>query len=261
MIAGCAGPGRPAPVSVLNSQHEAAIADKPISYTVKAGDTLYAIAWFSGNDYTDIARWNSLSKPYVIHPGQTLRLQAPPRVSKKQQSVNNMTGPTRLKKQEKSIDQGDSKAYCDCKPDVNKSSKPKKVTQKIIKGFPKRVDKWIWPAKGKAELANKTNQATQAGIDIYANHGSSIVAAAAGKVVYAGNALRGYGNLIIIKHTDSLLSAYAHNDRILVSERDWVKAGQEIGKMGNTGTTSVKLHFEIRYRGKSVDPIKYLPKK
>merc|ERR1712000_262612 len=117
----------------------------------------------------------------------------------------------------------------------------------------KRVEHWQWPANGKFEQTQNGAEAGVNGIDIFAPKGSDVVAAAAGKVVYSGNALRGYGNLIIIKHTESFLSAYAHNESIVVSERDWVSAGQEIAKMGDTGTTRVKLHFEIRFRGKAVE--------
>ena len=99
------------------------------------------------------------------------------------------------------------------------------------------------------------------GIDIGGSRGQAVNAAADGRVVYAGNALRGYGNLIIIKHNDDFLSAYAHNDSILVKDQQEVKAGQQIAKMGNTGTNDVKLHFEIRYKGKSVDPTRYLPRR
>ena len=255
----CAGPERPAPVVVLNSQHYPEQEEKLTRYTVKAGDTLYAIAWYTGHDYRDIAEWNSLPKPFNIYPGQTLNLQPSRRVSKNPRSVNNTTGQTREQKPKMSIDQKDSQAYCECESDVNN---PKGLVGKPPKnGFPQRVERWVWPANGQVKLSNSNSQATSTGVDIYANQGSKVVAAAAGKVVYAGNALRGYGNLIIIKHTESFLSAYAHNDQILVSERDWVDAGQEIGKMGSTGTNSVKLHFEIRYRGKAVEPMKYLPNK
>ena len=256
-LVSCAGPERPAPLVVLNSQHYPEAEKKLTNYTVKAGDTLYAIAWYTGNDYRDIAKWNSLSEPYNIYPGQSLNLQSSERVLKKLRTVNNTTGQTSKHKPKMSIDQKDSQAYCNCESDVNNTkgvvSKPK------INGFPQRVEKWIWPAQGRIELSNSNGQTTQTGVDIYSNQGSEVVAAASGKVVYAGNALRGYGNLIIIKHTESFLSAYAHSDLILVSEREWVSAGQEIAKMGDTGTTRVKLHFEIRFRGKAVEPMKYLP--
>ena len=259
LLSGCAGPNRAAPVVVLNSQHYPKELANETEYTVQAGDTLYAIAWYTGNDYMDIAQWNSLAQPYNIYPGQQLSLVPPKVVVKKTSTVKKLTGTTTKQKTKKSIDQKDSQAYCDCESDVNNS---KGIDRKpVIKGFPDRVEEWIWPSSGRIELSNNSGSGTNSGLDIYAKKGSDIVAAAAGKVVYAGNALRGYGNLIIIKHTESFLSAYAHNDQILVKERDWISAGQLIAKMGDTGTSSVRLHFEIRYRGKAVEPMKYLPNK
>ncbi|MDC8833103.1 peptidoglycan DD-metalloendopeptidase family protein [Alteromonas gilva] len=257
-------------MTVLNSQHYPQDLPQQTTYTVQSGDTLYAIAWYTGNDYADLAKWNNLTKPYDIYPGQLLDLQPSLKASKKTQTVNKMTGPTSKKNTKKSIDQRDSEAYCDCEPDVNtpKSSGERgtketsvrdNVSKKTNPSFPPRVERWQWPAQGRVELTNSNEEATKTGLDIYAQHGSQVNAAAAGKVVYAGNALRGYGNLIIIKHTDSFLSAYAHNSRIVVKEREWVNVGQQIAEMGDTGTTSVKLHFEIRYRGKAVEPMKYLP--
>ncbi|WP_439327787.1 murein hydrolase activator NlpD [Lonepinella sp. BR2357] len=120
---------------------------------------------------------------------------------------------------------------------------------------------WKWPTTGKVVQGFSNADGGNKGIDISGSKGQAIYAAAAGRVVYAGNALRGYGNLIIIKHNDDFLSAYAHNDSISVSDQQQVKAGQQIAKMGSSGTNSVKLHFEIRYKGKSVDPTRYLPKR
>jgi len=117
----------------------------------------------------------------------------------------------------------------------------------------------VWPAEGKVVGTFSKSESGNKGIDIAGAKGSKVVAAADGKVVYSGSALRGYGNLVIIKHTDTFLSAYAYNDTILVKEREWVSAGQQIATMGDSGTNSVKLHFEVRYRGKSLDPMKYLP--
>lgn len=107
----------------------------------------------------------------------------------------------------------------------------------------------MWPAQGKLVETFSKAESGNKGIDIAGARGSNVVAAADGKVVYSGSALRGYGNLVIIKHTDTFLSAYAYNDTILVKERQWVSAGQTIATMGNSGTSSVKLHFEVRYRG------------
>lgn len=120
---------------------------------------------------------------------------------------------------------------------------------------------WQWPTAGRVVQGFSASEGGNKGIDIAGNKGQEVKAAANGKVVYAGNALEGYGNLIIIKHSDDFLSAYAHNDSISVDEQDTVKAGQTIGKMGSTGTNTNKLHFEIRYKGKSVDPTRYLPKR
>ncbi|WGE78688.1 peptidoglycan DD-metalloendopeptidase family protein [Actinobacillus equuli] len=121
--------------------------------------------------------------------------------------------------------------------------------------------KWQWPTAGRVVSGFSSAEGGNKGIDIAGSKGQDVKAAAAGKVVYAGNALEGYGNLIIIKHSDDFLSAYAHNDSIKVDEQDNVSAGETIAKMGSTGTNSNKLHFEIRYKGKSVDPTRYLPKK
>lgn len=120
---------------------------------------------------------------------------------------------------------------------------------------------WQWPTSGNIIQGFSSSDGGNKGIDIAGSRGQAVKAAAAGRVVYAGSALRGYGNLIIIKHNDDFLSAYAHNDKILVSDQQEVRAGQEIAKMGSSGTNSVKLHFEIRYKGKSVDPIRYLPRR
>ena len=120
---------------------------------------------------------------------------------------------------------------------------------------------WNWPTNGSIIQGFSNADGGNKGIDISGSKGQAVNAAASGQVVYAGNALRGYGNLIIIKHSDDFLSAYAHNDRILVKDQQMVSAGQQIAKMGNTGTDGVKLHFEIRYKGKSVDPTRYLPRR
>ena len=120
---------------------------------------------------------------------------------------------------------------------------------------------WKWPTSGKITQGFSNSDGGNKGIDISGSKGQPVYAAAGGRVVYAGNALRGYGNLIIIKHNDDFLSAYAHNDSISVKDQQEVSAGQQIAKMGSTGTNGVKLHFEIRYKGKSVDPTRYLPRR
>ncbi len=123
------------------------------------------------------------------------------------------------------------------------------------------ISSWRWPTDGKIIEGFGGSEGGNKGIDIAGSKGQAITATADGRVVYAGNALRGYGNLIIIKHNDDYLSAYAHNDTMLVREQQEVKAGQKIATMGSTGTSSTRLHFEIRYKGKSVNPLQYLPQR
>ncbi|WWE60216.1 peptidoglycan DD-metalloendopeptidase family protein [Parasalinivibrio latis] len=134
----------------------------------------------------------------------------------------------------------------------------KNVTKPVSKASGKLA--WSWPTKGRVIAGFSSSETGNRGIDIAGKRGQAIVAAESGKVVYAGNALRGYGNLIILKHNDDYLSAYAHNDRLLVREQQVVKKGQKIAAMGSSATDSVRLHFEIRYKGKSVNPIRYLPR-
>ncbi|GAA5218419.1 peptidoglycan DD-metalloendopeptidase family protein [Corallincola platygyrae] len=139
-----------------------------------------------------------------------------------------------------------------------KNAKPKPASGEK---YPSKVSRWRWPSKGKViSWFNSKEQGTK-GIDFAGKKGDPIYAAADGKVVYSGSALRGYGQLIIIKHSEDYLSAYAHNSRLRVKEQQWVRAGQHIADMGSSGAERVKLHFEIRYRGASVNPTRYLPKK
>ena len=272
LIIGCAGRSAPAPVVLLNSQVESGSEEYTAStYEVRPGDTLFAVAWFTGNDYQDIAKFNNISKPYTIFPGQKLRLTAP--VSKPSASnrsnvtTTRSTDPTSHPIAKRVIDQSKPQAYVEREQDVKsqKNTNVKKSTgtvkKTVAKTFPDKVEKWIWPAEGKLVGTFSKAESGNKGIDVAGKRGSKVVAAASGKVVYSGNALRGYGRLIIIKHTDTFLSAYAYNETILVKEREWVYAGQKIATMGSSGTDSVKLHFEVRYRGKSLNPLRYLPKK
>ncbi len=148
--------------------------------------------------------------------------------------------------------------------------KPKEYSQTVTKNKPainkpkaesKKPLSWQWPTDGRVINGFSSSDSGNKGLDIAGSLGQTVTASADGKIVYAGNALRGYGNLIIIKHNDDYLSAYAHNDQLFVSERQDVKKGQKIAAMGSSGTNSVRLHFEIRYRGKSVNPLRYLPRR
>jgi len=271
LLCSCASEHSPAPLVVLDSQPETKdFHYRADTYTVKKGDTLFAIAWYANKDHKDIARYNRLSEPYQIFPGQTLRLNAPVRAVETPAAKPQKTrppGPTTQKLDKRRVDRPIDQEYVDSENNVNNQpvksvSKPSKSASKTVRRtFPTQVKKWIWPASGKLTGTFNRGESGRKGITISAAAGTPVLASAAGKVVYAGNGLRGYGNLIIIKHTDSFLSAYAHNESIQVKEQQWVGAGQQIATMGNSGTDFVKLHFEVRYRGKSLDPLRYLPKR
>ena len=270
LLGGCAGRTAPAPVVLLNSQ----VSDGSEEYTkktykVQRGDTLYAVAWYTGNDYRDLAKYNQLSAPYTIFPGQILAVTPPSKVATPpvipKSKTNQSTTPTTLNVDKSLVDRPQPQAYRESEKVVKPQNVTtvKKPSQSVKKqtptSFPDKVQEWVWPAEGKVVGTFSKSESGNKGIDIAGAKGSKVVAAADGKVVYSGSALRGYGNLVIIKHTDTFLSAYAYNDAILVKEREWVSAGQQIATMGDSGTNSVKLHFEVRYRGKSLDPMKYLP--
>ncbi len=246
------------------------------TYTVKRGDTLFYIAWITGSDFRELADRNSIARPYNLRPGQTLRLgdasagmltatdatsgglPAPPSGRQMQTeqidspSINGYPG-------ESNVAVRLNKKYFIVNKKTSGSVSDSAVNMAGSNGD--RVNPWIWPTEGKIIDGFSAVEGGNKGIDIAAERGKLIVAAASGRVVYAGNALRGYGNLIIIKHNDDYLSAYAHNDTIQVREQQEVKAGEKIATMGGSGTGSVRLHFEIRYKGKSVNPLRYLPQR
>ena len=262
-LTACLGGGR-APVYSREEQKTKTVEQKPVPqkvipgsrvltnptlhkgyYTVVRGDTLYSIAWRYQLDYKQLSKWNGIRSPYLIHVGKKLRLTAPP-----QKPVQ------RVAKTEK------PKPYPKPKPPAIKKKSAQVVKKDSrIKSTPKKLPAnvtWHWPAKGK--LISSNTVSSRNGIDIKGKMGQTIKAAAAGNIVYSGRGLVGYGNLIIIKHNKTFLSAYAHNSRLLVGEGTRVSAGQPIAEMGNSATNMIKLHFEIRKDGKSVDPLKYLPK-
>ncbi|MBU2894321.1 peptidoglycan DD-metalloendopeptidase family protein [Colwellia sp. D2M02] len=234
-------------------------------YIVKKGETLYSIAWRANSDVRQIAQLNKISSPYRIFPGQKLFLTEK---SPKKTTEDSKNKPS-TKKSSKGSSTANKKSTKKVLATTKKQAYGKNVTggkvyQKSIpenKGFSQKIHRWQWPVKGKV-IDYFSNQAQgNKGIDIAGRRGTNIKAAADGKVVYAGDALRGYGKLIIIKHNDDYLSAYAHNDKLLVKEQQVVKGGKVIAKMGDTDSVKVMLHFEIRFRGKSINPLKYLPKK
>lgn len=239
------------------------------TYTVKKGDTLYAISWKTSVNVDSLVQRNKLKKPYIIKKGQVLQLTADKgsyaekqngkgdlasqNVNKNSQSA--CTAQNCQKKQSKKVAPEKTKAYSADKVDKKTTEVKSKSTNN------KKINDWSWPVKGKLTKRFSASQSGMQGIRIVNKRGTSIHATASGKVVYAGSGLRGYGNLIIIKHNDDYLSAYAHNEKLFVRENEQIKMGQKISAMGDSGSEHVYLHFEIRYKGKSVDPLRYLPKK
>jgi len=219
----------------------------PLEYVVRKGDALYSIAWSVGLDYQDIAKWNRIRPPYVIQPGQRLRLRPPTAKATPPNTASN----TRISVVQKPSSGVPTQTT---QPKTNHSSR---IAHKPAVKSGKAPGAWKWPAKG--ELVGKYRPAKGVnGIQISGQNGSPVTAAASGQVVYVGEGLRGYGKLVILKHSATFLSAYAHNKAILVSEGDNIKSGQQIAQMGNSGASSTMLHFEIRKDGKPVDPLQYL---
>jgi lipoprotein NlpD len=238
-------------------------AGKPGFYTVKPGDTLIRIGLESGQSHKDISRWNALENPNKIEVGQVLRIVPPVAeagaVAKPVSSGTVTTTPIAT-----APSPATSSASAPVKPASAASaaaSAPVKVATAPAASAVGADDdiSWIWPGKGSviAEFDESKNK----GVDISGSAGDAVLAAADGKVVYAGAGLRGYGNLIILKHNNTYLTAYAHNQSLQVKEDQSVKKGQKIAEMGSSDAERVKLHFEVRRQGKPVDPLKYLPAK
>lgn len=230
LVAACAGAAGQAPV--INKAPHRVI---PPTAQAAPGDSIYTIAWRHGLDYLDIAKWNNLRAPYSIRQGQRLRLRAGAA------PVRSATTAATVKSTAATV------------ATVTPAAKP--AAAKPVPAKP--PSQWRWPAEG--QLVGKFSRARgQNGIQIAGAPGSAIRATAGGEVVYAGEGLRGYGKLIIVKHSPAYLSAYAHNRRLLVAEGARVTPGQQIAQMGESGATRVMLHFEIRKDGKPVDPLKFL---
>ncbi|MCC7005854.1 MAG: peptidoglycan DD-metalloendopeptidase family protein [Ottowia sp.] len=225
---------------------------EPGFYRVKRGDTLYRIALDQGQSYRDIAQWSNLSNPDQIEVDQVLRVQ--PLVEHVPKVV--VGGPIRSGVLESKV-----LAHTPGKEAAKEKSalaNDKDVSQEPVKEVATEMH-FMWPAKG-AVLA-RFDEAKNKGVDIGGKAGDPVKAAGNGKVVYAGSGLRGYGNLIIIKHDNTYLTAYAHNRALIAKEGDQVKSGQTIAEMGESDADRVKLHFEVRRNGKPVDPLRFLPEK
>ena len=276
-VSACSSPGGRAPVSdlTLGTNNSVKITPKKgritgKSYTVQKGDTLYSIGWRSGVAVNKLIDQNNISNPYIIKVGQRLRLvdakTLPAKKSnpKSDLSYKNVQKSTTSACETQKCQKNKSKKLEEEKPKAySKHLVDKKMTnnyQQTIRKD-KKVDDWSWPAQGKLTKLFSASESGKQGVSIVNVTGSPVVAAALGEVVYAGSGLGGYGNLIIIKHNYDYLSAYAHNKTLLVHEGEKIKKGQKIATMGDSGSDHVHLHFEIRYRGKSVDPLRYLPKR
>ncbi|MDH5612106.1 MAG: peptidoglycan DD-metalloendopeptidase family protein [Gammaproteobacteria bacterium] len=212
---------------------------RPTEVTVRRGDTLYSLSQDNDISVARLAAINGLKEPYVINPGQVLTLVGqlvvkPVETSVRASTQNTVRQATAQQVRQQAVNTEESVVETD------------------------RTVSWQWPAEGK--LLARFNKNDTKGIDIAGGEGQSVRAASSGKVVYSGNGLISYGNLIIIKHSRSYLSAYAHNKKLLVKEGEMVKAGQKIAELGKTDVEKPKLHFEIRKNGKPVDPLGYLPR-
>lgn len=253
-----------------------------IYHVVERGETLYSIGWVYGYDYRQVAQWNRIKPPYYLSPGQRLRV-APPagqpvaslqeykptthrtKGARKAAPVIGPSGARSSGSPASSV--GTSPKVTSSKsPSSRSGSEARTVVAKVKQFFGSKTLNWRWPTKGRRiSQTFSSNDPSRQGLDISGKLGSPIIVAAPGKVVYAGSGLASYGKLIIVKHNEKFLSAYAHNKKLHVKEGDVVKAGKKIADMGSVSANGnagrARLHFEIRRNGKPVDPLRYLPRK
>jgi lipoprotein NlpD len=247
VLSACSTP-RTTPATVVDRSRVDAPASTPTAivptppgyYRVKRGDTLLRIALDQGQSYRDIVRWNNLSDPNLIEVDQLLLVRPPASAM----TVKPLSSAATTPAPQKMADQRMAEPAAEPKLEAVKPDAP-------APGI-----RLSWPAKGK--VVEDFMDGKNKGIDIAGKLGDPIQAASDGRVVYAGNSLRGYGNLVIVKHDNTYLTAYAHNRNLLVKEGDAVRKGQKIAEMGDTDANSVRLHFELRVDGKPVDPLPFL---
>ncbi len=269
--------------SCLSVPHQAPVSSripppstKISQHVVAPGDTLYSIAWRYGLDYKKLARANGINSGYQIFPGQSIFLSD--KVSPKYRSkaivsrpktTNNSSSRVHNTVKKPSQNQRKTKPAQTIAPKKQIASTRSEKKSKTLKPSPSSSKnsgplRWRWPANGIVTTNFHRQKGLRRGIDIDGKKGESVNAAASGKVVYAGSGLRGYGKLIIIKHNEIYLSAYAHNNQLRVSEGDFVKVGQRIADIGSTGVgtkAKPRLHFQIRRDGKPIDPLPLLPRR
>ncbi len=242
------GPGTADPTKTLPGAENAG---KPGYYAVKPGDTLIRVGLDNGQNWKDLVKWNNLDNPNIIEVGQVIRV-LPPGVDPNAATVKPVTT---AKIESKPLD---GKAAA---PAAGASAAaPSAPAAPISAAGPREPDddvNWMWPAGG--GVIAPFDEGKSKGLAIGGKAGDPVFAAADGRVVYAGSGLRGYGNLIILKHNSTYLTAYAHNQALLVKDEQAVKRGQKIAEMGSTDAEGVRLHFEIRKQGKPIDPARLLP--
>lgn len=257
LLAACGG-SPPAPIEDRYPKGSESVSTR--YYTVQRGDTLYSIAFRYGVDFRQLAAANGIGPPYTIYPGQKLDLerQAPVAVAKPPVQESKTAKSSKPVPSAPATKPSHSSGTAKTPPPVTKPSPPP-VTTKTDNWTGSTVKAWRWPASGK--VTRGYSSSVHKGIDIGGKRGDSVVAVADGKVVYAGTGIVGFGELLIVKHNEVYLSAYGHNDQLLVAEGQRVSAGQKIATKGSTGTDTVKLHFEIRREGKPIDPMRLLPRR
>ncbi|KJK22312.1 outer membrane metallopeptidase lipoprotein nlpD [Burkholderiaceae bacterium 16] len=258
LLAACASSPMPAPV--VDRTSGAGVAGvvplepaPPGYYRVKRGDTLYRIALENGQSYRDVAAWNSLANANQIEVGQLLRV-VPPGAD-----VNAGTGVATVPVAPGSVQAQPIDQARPVPSPIPSTAAAGGASAPLAPASAAAADgtiKLAWPVTG--QLIGRFDEKGNKGIDIAGKKGDAVQAADDGRVIHVGP-LRGYGNLVIIKHNDTYLTAYGHNDKVLVTEQATVRKGQKIAEMGNSDTDRVKLHFEVRKNGKPVDPMRYLP--
>jgi lipoprotein NlpD len=252
LLAACAG-SPPAPIEDRSAPGSPGHSDN--RYRVQRGDTLFSIAFRYGLEFRRLAAANAIAPPYTIYVGQTLRLAEAEPGSVPAPAPAAKPGGGRPGTSEPASAAVDSAAKPT--PARSKPAPPPAAVTRSAASDDSPVSAWRWPADGR--LRRRFDGARHKGIDIAGERGATVRASAGGRVVYAGSGIAGYGLMLIVRHNDEFLSAYGHNDTLLVGENDAVRPGQPIARMGSSGTDSVKLHFELRRRGRPVDPLQLLP--